>query len=193
MSINQKTNDEKYLLYIEHGNQYTDLLKFYIKNVRISNILKIVLKISFFIIIILIMVVLSLFFGYSIYKSFEIIDNLDILQDNSKHNSIESIIGVIGTLISSFTTLLVSIIKLPEIIAKYLFNRKEEAHMSKIIENIQNYDVQIYSIEKEAKEFAKKQQNGINSGEVPNRDLQGGIETPSDDDSTVNNASSNNQ
>lgn len=188
MPNNQGSNDERYLLYIEHGNQYTDLLRFYIKNVRISNILKIIFKILFFVIIILIMVGLSIFFGYSIYNSFKIIGNLDITQDNS----VESIIGVIGTLIPSFTTLLVSIIKLPEIIAKYLFNRKEEEHMAKIIENIQNYDVQIYSIEKEAKEFVKKQQNGINSGEVPNRDLQVGIETPSDDNDTSNNTTSNN-
>lgn len=191
MPNNQGTNDERYLLYIEHGNQYTDLLRFYIKNVRISNILKIIFKISFFVIIIWVMFILSIFFGYSIYKSFKIIGNLNITKYNSI-KSIESIVGIIGTLIPSFTTLLVSIIKLPEIIAKYLFNRKEEEHMAKIIENIQNYDVQIYSIEKEAKAFVKKQQNGINSGEVPNRDLQVGIQTPSDDNDTSNNATDNN-
>lgn len=92
MPNSQTINDERYSLHItEHGDQYTNLLKFYIKNVRISNILKIVFKILFFIIIASIMVMLSIFFGCSIHMTFKAIDSLDTLQNHAT----ESIIGIL--------------------------------------------------------------------------------------------------
>lgn len=181
MPNEQKRSDElKYSLYIEHGKQYTELLKHYIESVRDSNNLKLVLKGLFFSIIILIMIGLTIIFGISVYSSFEIIKELEYI-DESKTNSVEYIIGAVTSLIPSLATMLVSLIKLPEIIAKYLFNKKEDEHMTQIIANIQNYDVQIYSIEQEAKAFVKKQQNGKDPKEFPNRNLPGNAEEPSDD------------
>lgn len=189
MPNDKRINDElKYSSYIEHGQQYTELLKYYIENVRCSNKLKLTLKGFFFAIIILIMIGLSIIFGYSVYRAFEIIKDIE----SSQSNAIEYIIGAITSLIPSLATMMVSLIKLPEIIAKYLFNKQEDQHMTQIIANIQNYDVQIYSIEKDVKDFLRKQQNGVSSGEVPDRDLPGNIESPSNDDIGGGGASGNN-
>lgn len=64
------------------------------------------------------------------------------------NSSTEVITGSIVAVISSFATMIVSIFKLPRIIAKYLFNKKEDDQMANIIENIQKYEFGAVKTEK---------------------------------------------
>lgn len=70
---------------------------------------------------------------------------LMVLLNNS---STEVITGSIVAVISSFATMIVSIFKLPRIIAKYLFNKKEDDQMANIIENVQKYELGAVKTEK---------------------------------------------
>ena len=88
----------------------------------------------------------------------------------------ESIIGLVTAIISSFITMLVSLFKLPEIIAKYLFNLKEDENMAKIIGHIQTYDIGMYTIEKDLEKEAMRgfyenvnsdQSNSVSETEEP--------------------------
>ena len=53
-------------------------------------------------------------------------------------------------MLSSFTTMLVSIFKLPQIIGDYLFNKDEDNQMIEIIKNIQQYEIDVDKQEKMA-------------------------------------------
>lgn len=54
-------------------------------------------------------------------------------------------------MLSTFATMLISIFKLPQIIADYLFNKEEDQMMNEIIKNIQKYELDAVRIEKENK------------------------------------------
>lgn len=102
------------------------------------------LKKDFFEFIKLVMLLLTITFIAVIGISL-IIMILMVLLNNS---STEVITGSIVAVISSFATMIVSIFKLPRIIAKYLFNKKEDDQMSNIIENIQKYELGAVKTEK---------------------------------------------
>lgn len=142
-------------VYLQHTKKYTDLLDVFVNSSRSSNRLKHWLKLFFFIIIVLIMISLILLFAYSVDRTFKIIKDLDI--DNNK--SVESIVGSVVSIIPSFATMLVSLIRLPKIIAEYLFNPKEDENMTKIIGQIQNYDLQMYPMEQRSQSLRKEQQD----------------------------------
>lgn len=55
--------------------------------------------------------------------------------------SLQFIVGAATAIISSFVSLLLGIIKLPKIIAKYLFDKEENNLMEGIIKNIQIYEL----------------------------------------------------
>ena len=50
------------------------------------------------------------------------------------------IAGAVVSVVSSFVTMVLSIFKLPQIVAEYLFNKEEDRNMNTIIENIQKYE-----------------------------------------------------
>lgn len=52
----------------------------------------------------------------------------------------EEIVNRIPILLGAYTSFISTIIAIPLLIGKYLFNKTEEADMGKIIENMQNYD-----------------------------------------------------
>lgn len=47
-------------------------------------------------------------------------------------------------ILSYFGTIIISLLKLPEIIAKYLFNPQEDESAVAIVKNIQKYDIRMY-------------------------------------------------
>lgn len=53
------------------------------------------------------------------------------------------IVETIVTLISALTTLLGTLLIIPKMITKYLFNKKEDEYLANIIEKIQDYDSKI--------------------------------------------------
>lgn len=96
----------------------------------------------FFWIIIVILCILVLLFFVSVCAGFVVIILLG-------EDSVETIAGIITTVVSSFSAVLVALSKLPKIIAEYLFNKGEESSMVKIIEQIQQYDAAMYALEKD--------------------------------------------
>lgn len=178
---NHKQSDES--VYLQHTKKYTDLLDVFIKSSRSSNLLKFWLKIFFFFVIISIMLFLSYLFGYSIHYSFNIIEELDV----TNQDSVGSIIGIVSAIISSLTTMIVSLIKLPKIIAKYLFNPEEDQNMVKIIGQIQHYDLEMYNLEKQANKLLGKQQ-GVDKSEfdkVLSDKLQYSNKSPRDEETNI--------
>lgn len=140
--------------YGKHTRKYTKLLKNYISHTKSANKIKNDYKIIFFWIIIAIMNALTLAFLISLCSVLFIIIYLSI---SKKPIPMESIIGLMTTVVSSFVTMLVSLFKLPKIIAKYLFNPEEDKNMATVIGHIQTYDIGMYKIDKELeKESMKK-------------------------------------
>lgn len=171
-------------VYIKHNKKYSHLLDVFIKNTKASNRLKNRLKVLFFVIIILIMVALCFLFGYSVYSTFKIIKDLDA----ANNESTESIVGAVVSIVPSLATMLVSLIKLPKIIAEYLFNPQEDENMVKIIGQIQNYDLQMYNLEQQANKLLEKQQGDDfkKFDDTLNSFLLENVEMPQNDNSKSN-------
>lgn len=146
---------EKYEEHENHAKQYSELLKVFVNHINLSNNSKNKLKTSFFRSIIGIMIFLTVVFTLSIVAAFFIISNIK----TADSNSIESIVGAIVSIIPSLATMLVALFKLPEIIASYLFNREEDTSMVSVIEKIQNYDVQMYSMKNDIEKVLMKSLN----------------------------------
>lgn len=139
-----KTNDndlqqeEDFDSHKEYAKTYIDILKTYNKQ-QIKETIKTRndLKKRFFRLIKLLMIFLILLFCFSIVASICIF----YLMVNTKNDSFPIVTGAITAIISSLSTMMLSIIKLPELIAKYLFNEDEDHSMTEIIKNIQSYEL----------------------------------------------------
>jgi len=142
--------------YKKHTEEYTKLLQNYTIHTQDSNQIKNKYKKIFFWIILGIMLLLTVAFMFLLYNAIGIIKDLSV---DKKPIPTESIIGLVTAIISSFITMLVSLFKLPEIIAQYLFDPKEDENMATIIGHIQTYDIGMYKIEKEAEKDAMKVQS----------------------------------
>ena len=123
-------NDDILLTHIQYTDAYISILDAYKKHLEESTKNKLELKKKFFSTINLIMYVSTFAFVGTIILS-TIIFIISIYKNNS---SVEIIAG-------SIVTMVVTIFKLPEIIAHYLFNKKEDKQMVHIIENIQQYEI----------------------------------------------------
>ncbi len=104
-----------------HNNQYSLLLEAYVDDINNKRKSKEIFKWIFF------MVSMALLIGVFI---------LFIVLCFKKDDSLSIIL-------SSFATLLTSIITLPQIIAKYLFNSEDEKNINTVIKNIQDYDLKV--------------------------------------------------
>ena len=70
---------------------------------------------------------------------------LDIINTPKKDlDHIKSIIDLLAALVPSLVSLITSFIVIPKVIAKYLFNIKEENSMVEIIKSLQSYDDDLY-------------------------------------------------
>ena len=69
-----------------------------------------------------------------------------ITVNNISQLSMESVLSVATMIVPSICSLIVAFIKLPEIIAKYLFNKNEDNSMNSIITSIQVHDREVYKM-----------------------------------------------
>ena len=83
---------------------------------------------------------LSLKYAASVFLRFE---NPNII-------NAETVLSVITILFPSFVSMIVAFIKIPEIIAKYLFNIQEDRYMNSVIKNIQDYDKNMFALGQKA-------------------------------------------
>ena len=59
-------------------------------------------------------------------------------------------------MIPAISSLIVALLKIPEIIAEYLFNTEEDYFMNEIIRNIQEHDKAMYAMNHKADSFMKE-------------------------------------
>lgn len=137
--INQETikNHDKYT------DAYINILDTYKTQLQSSIEAKNDLKKKFFYMIQKILYILISLFVITLVSSFIIFAIMAI----NNYESIAVVTGAITAIISSFATMILSIFNLPEIIARYLFNKDEDNLMNQIIKNIQDYEINTRSIE----------------------------------------------
>lgn len=135
--LSKSTHDRYTKIYIE----ILELYKKYIDNSVAS---KINLKNNFFITIQAIMMIMTASFVIILVLSIVIIAIMTYLNKNSAQIITNSIVAII----SSFVTMVLSLLKLPQIIADYLYNKDEDEQMNKIIGNIQTYELNAVKEEK---------------------------------------------
>lgn len=90
------------------------------------------------------MTLLTILFIGSIFGSFHVFG----LMIKNGYESVSVIVGAVTGMITTLSTMILSIFKLPKIIANYLFNKKEDNQMIEIIKNIQVYELQAVKLEK---------------------------------------------
>lgn len=134
------TKDQKFENKSAH-NRYTDtyieILSTYKNQLNRSFDQKIELKEDFFHFIQFIMRAMIIVFAIVLIGSvtlMSVMAFMDLI-------SLQFIVGAATAIISSFVSLLLGIIKLPKIIAKYLFDKEENNLMESIIKNIQIYEL----------------------------------------------------
>ena len=150
--LNADENNKRKIEREIHDTYYSHLLFDYITNVRKTLKQKRRLKFCFFSII---MVIFILTF-YCFYHSMK--DIISLFKNNKESVELYNqniLIELITIIVPPLLSLIVAFIKIPEIIAKYLFNPKEDEYMTSIIKNLQVYDKSIYSIEKKIEEKLK--------------------------------------
>lgn len=128
---------------LKHSRSYSELLSTYVKATKRNSYIKDILKILFFIITISTLVVVVLIFYNTLNYAFDTFKNTQDINEIS----LEAILSVVTILLPAISSLIVAFIKIPEIIAKYLFNIKEDAYMNSIIKNIQDHDQSMFAME----------------------------------------------
>lgn len=147
----------------KYTQAYVDILNTYNKQIADSIDKKNTLKTNFFNLIKRIMITLVFLFGVSVIVSFLAF----ILMINKNYQSAGVITGAIVGMLSTLSTMILSIFKLPEIIANYLFNKEEDKQMNEIIKNIQVYELEAVKLEKVAKLDSEKEIMGGLKNDLP--------------------------
>ena len=130
-SDNQKSAHSQYTdAYVSILNTYKDQLSKSIDN-------KNHLKKDFFKAIRALMFFMAGIFALAVIASMVVM----IVMVACNNHSAGIIAGAMVSIISSFVTMTLGIYKLPQIIADYLFNKKEDKQMQAIISNIQKYEL----------------------------------------------------
>lgn len=137
---------------IKHSISYSDLLEIYVSSARWNVIIRNVLKILFFVITMGCFVIVVYIFCCSINYSFSIFERYSTSSDITW----EVIVSVVTVLVPTISSLIVAFLKIPQIIAKYLFNIEEDNLMNSIIKNIQKYDKVMFAMEHDIEELLKK-------------------------------------
>ena len=128
---------------LKHSKNYSKLLDVYVISTKRNITMKNWFKILFFIITMGSMLAIVYLFYVSLQYAF---DNF-VKFDNLNEISIEAILSIVTIILPSISSLIVAFIKIPEIIAHYLFNVEEDNYMNSVIKNIQDYDKSMFAME----------------------------------------------
>ncbi|MCM1233775.1 MAG: hypothetical protein NC489_26995 [Ruminococcus flavefaciens] len=148
----KKKNKPHSVEILKHSKNYSKLLDIYVDSAQQNIRLKKWFKIIFFIITTLSLVSVV----YLLYMTIQYIFNNFAKISNPNDITIEAILSIISIAIPALTSLTVAFIKIPEIIAEYLFNTKEDENMNAIIKNIQDYDTVMFEMEYKFDELLKE-------------------------------------
>ena len=128
---------------LTHSQSYSALLDVYVSDLKRKSITKFILKIIFF-------AATLTALGFVVGMFCVTVDYVkDFLSTNENLNelSMEAIFGILTVIVPAISSLIVAFIKIPHIIAKYLFDAKEDSYMNQIIKNIQNHDKSLFAME----------------------------------------------
>lgn len=149
--------------HLEYTKSYLKILDTYQNKLKKSYSIKNKLKKSFFNMIRCIMSILIILFIISIIVSFYLFYKIITLNPNPDSNFNSVIAGAITAIISSFSTMIASIIILPKIIADYLYDKEEDKLMHEIMKDIQKYELKAFNQKEEGKEKANEIVEGSDS------------------------------
>ena len=112
------------------------------------------------------------------------------LMIGKKYTSTGLIINTMVPIVSSLVTMSISIIKLPKIIARYLFNKKEDNSIRDIIKNIQEYEINVLKYEKAENKLGIAAANKALQQEANDDEFED-VHVPENEDIFPSNANSN--
>ena len=128
---------------LKHSKNYSKLLDAYVTSVKTNIFLKNLFKILFFFVTMGSMLAIIYFFYISLRYT---LDNFSKF-DNLNEISIEAILSILTIILPTISSLIIAFIKIPKIIARYLFNIEEDNYMNSVIKNIQDYDKSMFAME----------------------------------------------
>ena len=128
---------------LKHSQNYSKLLDIYVISTKRNIRMKGWFKILFFIITMGSMIAIVYLFYVSLQYAFDNFAKFDSLNDIS----VEAILSMVTVILPAISSLIVAFIKIPEIIAHYLFNVEEDNYMNSVIKNIQDYDKSMFAME----------------------------------------------
>lgn len=142
---------------LKHTKSYSELLKIYVTSTKRNIHMKNCFKVVFFIITMGSLIAIVYFFYMALQYSFNNLSKFKTLNDVS----IEAILSIVTVTFPAISSLIVAFIKIPQIIAEYLFNIEEDNYMNSVIKNIQDYDKSMFAMEHQIEEmlFNHKDQN----------------------------------
>lgn len=134
---------------LKHSKKYSQLLDIYVDSTQKNIKIKKWFKILFFIVTMCSLIFIVMIFYRAILFAFNTIDKYNSLNGIT----LETILSIVTVIVPAISSLIVAFIKIPEIIAQYLFNTKEDENMNSIIRNIQNYDMTMFAMEQKLNEL----------------------------------------
>lgn len=137
---------------IKHSKNYSKLLDNYVDSASKNMTIKKWFKIFFFGVTMCLLVAIVIIFFITLSYAFKSFNKFINLNDVT----LEAILSIITVIIPAISSLIVAFIKIPEIIAQYLFNTKEDENMNLIIKNIQDYDTAMFAMEQKLNDLLMK-------------------------------------
>lgn len=128
---------------LQHSTIYTEILDIYVKSIQFNIHIKFFFKLFFFIATMAILGIILYYFCKVV--NYTLANFSDILM--LKENMLDVLTMSLSVVFPSVCSLIVALIKIPEIIAKYLFDTDEDKYMDSVIKNIQDYDKDMYGLE----------------------------------------------
>lgn len=125
-----------------HSKSYSELLDIYVSATKRNMVMKDIYKFLFFLSTMGSLLFIVFIFYKTLNYSFKIFNYQEI-----QKISIEMVLSVIAVIVPAMSSLIVAFIKIPKIIAKYLFNVQEENYMDSIIKNLQIHDQSMFALE----------------------------------------------
>jgi len=150
-STTKKDNKPHSVEILKHSKNYSKLLDIYVDSAHQNITMKKWFKIIFFIVTMCSLISVVILFFLTLLYAFHSFDKFD----NLNGVTMEAILSIVTIVIPAISSLIVAFIKIPEIIAQYLFNTKEDENMSLIIKNIQDYDTAMFEMEYKFDELLK--------------------------------------
>lgn len=140
MANTQENSQSKEAL--KHTEIYTELLKLSVISTKVNIAMKAFFKLLFFFATMGALLFIVYLFHKTLNYAFTTFGKYDTMQIST-----ESILSVITVLLPAISSLIVALLKIPQIIAKYLFSIKEDNFMKSVIKNIQGYDTSMFAME----------------------------------------------